>query len=187
MSNNIFLTGDIGAGKSTIIERIVKNSGLDIGGFLVEMKGKKNNWNSFFLLPASYFKDKNLDKFKNSLKSSEDDIIAKKGDNFIMINKEVFDNYGLELLSNYREKDIIIMDELGRFELKAKKFQNKVFEILKSEKLVLGVIKKEGNNFLNKAREILNDEIFLVTRENREEIYKMVKDRFTELRGINYD
>ncbi|MFW6025428.1 MAG: nucleoside-triphosphatase [Candidatus Woesearchaeota archaeon] len=183
MGNNLFLTGDIGAGKSTIIKNLVKDINGDIGGFVVVMSGEKYNWNSFFILPASYCEDKNLNRFN----SSEDSIIAKKGDNFIMINKEVFDDYGLDLLSNYREKDIIIMDELGRFELKAKKFQNKVFEILKSNILVLGVIKKEKNIFLNKVREILNNKELLVTKENREEIYKMVKDRFYELRGINYD
>ncbi|MGM0410430.1 MAG: nucleoside-triphosphatase [Bacillota bacterium] len=183
MGNNLFLTGDIGAGKSTIIKNLVKDINRDIGGFVVGMSGEKYNWNSFFLLPASYYKDKNLDRFK----SRENNVFVKKGENFVMINKEVFNVYGLQLLSNYKEKDLIIMDELGRFELFAPKFQNKVIEIIKSDILVLGVIKKEKNIFLNKVREILNNKELLVTKENREEIYKMVKDRFYELRGNNYD
>jgi nucleoside-triphosphatase len=183
MGNNLFLTGNIGVGKSTIIKNIVKKTELDLGGFVVEMNEVNNKWYSFFLLAASYYKDKKIDNFKRC----ENNIIAKKGNNFIMISKEVFENYGLSLLSNYKEKDLIIMDELGRFELRATRFQNKVFEIIKSDKLVLGVIKNEKNTFLNKIREVLNDEIFLVTRDNREEIYKIVKDRFSELRGNNYD
>ena len=70
------------------------------------------------------------------------------------------------------DSDIIIMDELGRFEIKAHDFQNKVIELLKSDKLVLGVIKLEKNKFLDKVRGLLEKEPIVVTEDNREYIYK---------------
>lgn len=67
------------------------------------------------------------------------------------VRAEVFDNLGVELLRQPAE--LIVMDELGRFELEAQKFQNEVFSLLASEKIVIGVIKAEENPFLDKIRQ----------------------------------
>jgi len=67
------------------------------------------------------------------------------------VQTEVFDDLGVELLR--QKAEIVVLDELGRFELEAKKFQKEVFSLLDSEKIVIGVIKAESNPFLDKIRQ----------------------------------
>lgn len=82
---------------------------------------------------------------------------------------EVFDNYGVKLL-NSRNK-IILMDELGRFEKKSEEFKAKVFSLLDSDKLIIGVIKAESNPFLDKIRRRNDIKIFDIDRVERKKVY----------------
>ena len=88
------------------------------------------------------------------------------------VREEVFNNYGVSLLE--KEADLIIMDELGRFELNAEQFQKKVFNLLDSEQTIFGIIKAESNSFLDKIRERNDIKIFWVTEENRDKVYQKV-------------
>jgi len=171
MSNNIFLTGKMNTGKTTIIKKVVAKLNLSPGGFMVDREQEGGHWYSFYLLPSHIFlnKNENIKYFKK-----RGTFAWKDNDGEININPKVFDNYGSELLNKNPNKDLIIMDELGRFELRAYKFQNKVIELLKSDKLVLGVIKPEKNVFLDKVRKILDQKPLIVTKDNREDIYNYV-------------
>jgi nucleoside-triphosphatase len=61
------------------------------------------------------------------------------------------------------------MDELGRFELEADKFQKEVFSLLASEKNVIGVIKAEENPFLDKIRQRNDIEIYQLNEDDQEQ------------------
>lgn len=87
---------------------------------------------------------------------------------------EVFDNYGVELLNS--SKDIILIDELGRFELDADKFKEKIFALLESDKLLIGVIKAESNTFLDKIRAREDIKILKITTVNRNKVYNNLLD-----------
>lgn len=183
MSNNLFLTGKMNTGKTTIIKKAVDKLNLATGGFMVGREQEGRHWSSFYLLPASIFLDNNIEKIK---KIKERGTFAWKDKNGeININPEVFDNYGVELLNNDLSENIIIMDELGRFEIKAYNFQNKVIELLKSDIPVLGVIKPERNIFLDKVREIIEQEPLIVTKDNREDIYFFVLEELKNWRIKN--
>ncbi|MGP3778527.1 nucleoside-triphosphatase [Halanaerobium saccharolyticum] len=83
------------------------------------------------------------------------------------LKAEVFDNLGVELLRESAE--LIVMDELGRFELEADKFQKEVFSLLASEKIVIGVIKAEENPFLDKIRQRNDIEIYQLNEGDQEQ------------------
>ncbi|MGM0603210.1 MAG: nucleoside-triphosphatase [Bacillota bacterium] len=164
--NNIFLTGKKGAGKSTIIKKALLKLKITPGGFTVgREKTAAGSCTAFFLLSGQKFVEIDA-KNKN-----EDNTFAfrKDTDSNFIIRPEIFETYGLELLENCKEP--VLMDELGRFELKAKKFRNKVIEILKSEKISIGIIKDEENEFLNEIRKLDNIKIFRVKEENRDKIF----------------
>lgn len=172
MSNNIFLTGKKNTGKTTIIKKVVAELNLATGGFMVGRDQSGSHWSSFYLLPASIYLDNNREKIK---KLKEKGTFAwKDSKKRIKIESNVFDNYGTKLLNKDSKEDIIIMDELGRFELKAYNFQNKVIDLIKSNIPVLGVIKPEKNFFLDKVRRKLDQKPVLVTKENRKDIYNFV-------------
>lgn len=82
-----------------------------------------------------------------------------------LVKAEVFDNLGIELLR--QKAEVVVLDELGRFELEAEKFQKEVFTLLDSEKIVIGVIKAESNPFLDKIRE-LDDLIIYELKESNQ-------------------
>jgi nucleoside-triphosphatase len=94
------------------------------------------------------------------------------------VKAEVFDNLGVELLGEPGE--IVVLDELGRFELEALEFQKEVFSLLASEKIVIGVIKAESNLFLDRIRERDDLNIYQLEESNqakRAEIFnKFLKD-----------
>ncbi|BEP28883.1 hypothetical protein HLPR_12140 [Helicovermis profundi] len=83
-----------------------------------------------------------------------------------------YDEYGVKILkkSFFSSANIIIMDELGFFERKSKKFTKEVFKILKSDKRVLGVIKKRRNEFLDGVVNLENVKVIEVTLSNRDKI-----------------
>ena len=182
MDKNIFLTGKKNSRKTTIIKKVVAKLDLSVAGFMVGRDQQAKNWSSFYLLPADIFLENNK-KIKNI---KEKGTFAWRDEEAkINIDPEVFDNYGVKLLNKDSKKDIVIMDELGRFELKAYNFQKKVIELIKSDKLVLGVIKPEKNLFLNKVRKILKQKPLVVEKDNREEIYNFVLQELKKWRTKN--
>lgn len=76
----------------------------------------------------------------------------------------------------------ILMDELGFFEKDSYFFQEKVNQVFDSDKVVIGVIKKRDNPFLNKIRERSDVEIIEITLENREEMYKLFAEKMEEVK-----
>ncbi len=147
---------------------MINQLSLHVCGFSVDREGKKNNWNAFYLVEASSFNNGDRSKkskynrfaFRNDYSTNWE------------INIQVFNEIGVKLLTNIDNADIVIMDELGRFELTAYQFQQKVYEVLNSDKPVLGVIKDESNPFLDKIRNRKDVQIFRVLPDNREEVYK---------------
>jgi len=154
--NKIFLTGKTGLGKTAIIEEVLKRTSLSYGGFQTK----------------AYLKEGKLVGFKIvDLVTKKEEIIALLSETGIIINPEGFERLGVEAIKRgMEEKKLIIMDELGFMELAAPNFQNKVWEALRNDKPVLGVMKMHKNDFLDKIRDGNHVQIICVTENNRERI-----------------
>ncbi|ADQ15516.1 nucleoside-triphosphatase [Halanaerobium hydrogeniformans] len=181
--NNYFLTGEKNSGKSSIIKRLLEEIDYYPAGYAVarEVDPLSQKPLVFRLVPALFLKTmgtKNLiSDFgkKNTLTMSHfDNIIASREsiDEEFEVFPEVFNNYGVELLR--LDVAIVIMDELGRFESGAEKFKEKVFSLLDSQKIVLGVLIAESNSFLDQIKERKDTKIFEVQEDNREEIKREI-------------
>lgn len=186
MPNNIIITGGKYVGKSTLIKKCLDKFNLIPGGFVVGRTGQKDAWLSFYLIDPHeyYYRD---DSKESKIFKKWKETFAKRNSpkEKFRIDPDVFDNKGVELLeTGLKYKDIVIMDELGRFELKALKFQKKVFEVLDSDKKVLAVLKDEHNEFLDKIRAREDITILRLSDKNKEEIskrtYKSLKKLLTE-------
>ena len=169
MANNLFLTGYKGVGKTTIIKKAVNEFDLAPAGFMtVRDEDSKGNWTRFYLVPANAcITNDNVNPPSNNVFASR----ASKSDD-IKINTNLFDQVGVKLLKG--DSDLVIMDELGRFESEAHQFQEKVEEVLESSVPVLGVMKDESIPFLNNLRKEYVPKVLRVTKDNRENIYKFV-------------
>ncbi|MCF8000838.1 MAG: nucleoside-triphosphatase [Halanaerobiales bacterium] len=172
MPNNIVITGEKYVGKSTIVRKLIEKLNLKAGGFVVGRNGSFNQWLSFYLSdPLAYYEHQT----KENVNFKENCQIFAKRDNVEAewdIRPDVFDTLGVKLLENgLQNRDIVIMDELGRFELKANKFQQKVFEILDSPNPVIAVLKDEHNKFLDKVRSREDVDIYRIKKNNNDIIF----------------
>lgn len=151
MPANVFLTGPIRFGKSTLLSQIITESGLPVGGYFVQRLMQAGRTMAFRLADAAcepYIPDievRELDKHA--------DIIGYIGEKMAW-HPEVLEEKGTVLIRQALSAGghLVLMDELGRIELKAPGFQQAVFEALDSQQLVLGILKQESNAFLDAIR-----------------------------------
>lgn len=177
MGLNLFLTGRPGVGKTTIIQRICRQFTLSPAGFMVKRKGLPGAWTAFYLMGA---KEALYNRKRPPVPASCFAHRERKNGRW-RIETSVFEEIGVSLLNEApKSREIIIMDELGRFEKKAYLFQKTVMERLKSREMVLGVVKEEKNPFLDTIREREDVDLFTVDRDNREEILLQLVDIFSE-------
>jgi len=119
---NIFLTGDIQVGKSTILNSFLLNFKGSIGGFKTE---------PIFLDKGKTFILKSLNHFNGKIEGNH--YICKFSDaaGRLLPQVETFEGLGVSILKECLEKnpDVIIMDELGIFESHALNFQKKYMNV----------------------------------------------------------
>ena len=166
---NIFLTGKIHVGKSTIINKLLADYSGSVGGFRTLPFFQQGRLNGFYFVPLlKELVPKELPFIGRCL---EDD--SWEG------YHAVFDHFGTRVLNACLQHPagLCIMDELGFFESNAEQFQKKVFEVLNSQIPVLGVIKQADNAFLNAIRIRGDVEIITVTEGNRDKLYRALVER----------
>lgn len=164
---NIFINGNRGIGKSTLIRKLLADyDSMPVYGFVTKKEAPDENGDcSVYIHSASavqrFYSEKNLIGTCNNCHGKAIPL--------------TFDNYGLQLLSDIPNNSLVIMDEIGFFESKAFAFQKKVMDILKSDCLVLAAIKDKPNEFLDKLKNLENTDIFDIEIENRNELYFQIK------------
>jgi len=182
MPNNVVITGEKYVGKSTIVRELIEQLNLTAGGFVVGRNGSFDQWLSFYLSDPLAYYEKQKDESFNFEKNCQ--IFAKRGnvEEKWDIRPDVFDTLGVELLENgLQHRDIVLMDELGRFELKANKFQKKVFEILDIPTPVIAVLKDEHNKFLDKVRSREDVDIYRIKKNNNDIIFDKIYEKLENI------
>ena len=176
---NIFLTGEIAIGKSTIINKFIQS--LDK---TVNLKGFKtleiyNNDKVY----GYYIDNKSLRedlKGKCLEKIDTNCIIGVKNykKKICIPFMDTFNNEGVEILKDSLSADLIIMDELGFLEKNSEDFKKYIYKILDSNTPTLGVIKKKKNSFLESIINRKDVLILEVTRDNRDYIIEEIHINF---------
>lgn len=164
--NNIFLTGDKQVGKSTIINRILADYNGKVCGFRSELETAP--YRRFY-----------LQSLNPHIMSAEKVYISEKTEQgYSKGNVEAFDGFGVEILNDclISQPYLIVLDELGLFESDAIHFQEFVHSCLDARTPVLGVLKAKSSPFLDSIRYRNDITIYNVTLENREELYKRIRE-----------
>lgn len=156
--NNLFLTGEIRVGKSTILKNILKKTNLSIGGYITERSIKENI--KTFTIKSLYDGIEKHTISKKNIKDGSKEIFI---DSFKMGITSILDN-------SLKDKDLIVLDELGFMENDIQIFTSKVYELLDSEKPVFGVLKDYDCEFLNTIRNREDVIVKEITKENRDTI-----------------
>jgi nucleoside-triphosphatase len=157
---HIFLTGNIQVGKTTIIRSFLSQTRLSADGFMTYWGTGDENGRSLYLSPY----DQDLHPAERYFIACDLDHRLSRTANMA----DVFDKHGTEILLDSGKRDVIVMDELGFMESKAKSFQNAVMRHISGRVPILGVIKNIQTEFLNTIRTHPNVEICEITVENRD-------------------
>lgn len=160
LARHLFLTGEKGVGKSTLLRRLIARLELDCAGFetrALVLQGQRRG----FLLHGRVPMDP----------ASNDCIVSvRTGPRKSVPVLDVFNENGVEILRRSLESPapFLLMDELGKLERPAEDFCRQVLRCLDSGKRALGVLQQCDSPLV---REIAGrDDVTLlqVTPENRD-------------------
>ncbi|MDI6707393.1 MAG: nucleoside-triphosphatase [Bacillota bacterium] len=171
---NIFLTGPINVGKSTIINSVaakLRSHNVPVSGFRTLPYIRNGKVAGYYIEPVNCI---------SNIPDISKRLIVLVTENEWKPMVDTFEGFALEILYICLETSsgVIIMDELGFFEASASKFQRGVMQLLDSGRQVLGVIKPISIPFLDRIREKENVRVFVVSKSNRsyldEEVLKLM-------------
>ncbi len=174
MAENILLTGPPGAGKTTLIMRVIeKIKNMGVGGFYTEEIREKGVRTGFKILT--------LDGNEGILSHVDHDSRVRVGR--YRVNIDDLENIAVKSILDSLGKDTIIIDEVGRMELVSEKFRDAVMKALDTGR-VLGTIRLGRDEFTEKIRMRVDTEIIVVTFQNRDSLVSelvekiLKRDRF---------
>ena len=171
----LFLTGEIGVGKSTLLRRLLAIlPELRLGGFYsVKVADVPGALGSVYLAPPE----------TEPMPTAEYRIMVRRGPGERPERwPAVFETAGLALLKEAESSDLILMDELGKVEAEAPRFCARVLELLDGETPVLGVLRLEGETPLQRAvRAHPHVTLVRVTEANRDELAESLLPRLQSM------
>jgi len=166
---NLFLIGPRHVGKSTILSAALKRVSVPVGGFRVDRVHEGRRLRAFRLV---------------DLMSSDSALIASARKGGWDVHVEGFETVGAEAIRRAMSSArLIVMDELGRFELRAPVFREVVMEALSSPVPVVGVLKADGNPFLDAIRAREDTVIVVVMPSNRSEAALRLENWLADVLG----
>ena len=145
---HLFLTGQKGAGKSTLIRGLLAEETGRLGGFFtVRHEG------GVYLLPAA--KERTF---------TPESLLFRCGHGG---DPARFDDLGCAALADTAGCRLLVMDELGPHEEAALRFQAAVFRTLDGSTPILGVLQQAQSQFLDRIARHPRVTVLTVTDENR--------------------
>ena len=168
INKNILITGNRNAGKTFLVKRMIDRFGyIKIAGFFTK---KEENGTVTFRVWDNFY-----------LHNNEPEIVI--FDPISMaIKKNIFDEIGVWILKYaLNNADLIVCDELGRFEVGCKKFTETVFDVLDSDRIVIAVIKNENNPFLDRIRSRNDIVLYKIDEINRDEMQSKISNLLKSL------
>lgn len=168
---HILICGEIGAGKSTLIQRLLEKNERPVYGFITKrLEPDETGFHPVYIHPAgaeerAYAKE-NLVGTCDSKKHN--------------VSPEVFNTLGVCYLEA-EPGALIVMDELGFMEAKSEAFVRKVFGALDGDIPVIAVVKARFDvPFLNEVRAHEKAALYMLTKENRDALYEELLPKVLE-------
>ena len=160
----IFLTGEPGCGKSTVLMKVIdilKSEGLKVGGFITPEVRKNGKRIGFKVIDI----DSNEEGILASIDQKTGPSVGK-----YRVNLEDFERVALKALDfAMRECNVICIDEIGKMELFSEKFRDKLEKILSTDKSLVCVLHR---NLIEQYKRY--GKILYVTPKNRETLHEDV-------------
>lgn len=157
---HILISGEIGVGKTTLINKLLQSANMPVYGFRTE----KNTESGHVYIHGA-----------NGKKSyTEDNIVGLCTASGMRANPKVFESLGTRLLADIPAGSIVAMDELGFLESGAPGFCRAVLDVMNGPYLVLAAVKPLETDFLRSVREHNKAQLFRITMDNRDALYEWI-------------
>lgn len=168
MKKNIFLTGAPCSGKTTIVKKIIQKLPYPANGFYTQ-EDKENGKRVGFLMVS-------LEGKKGYL--AHQDIES----NFYIrrygVSIENIESIAVPSIKP-ANKNIIILDEIGKMECFSEKFKKAVQQVLDSKNIVIGTIALGGDNFIFEVKGRPDMEIIKVEEDNRNFLPSLILEKIS--------
>lgn len=169
MKRIALLTGPPRVGKTTLIIKLLPYLPRSCGGFYTqEIRRMKNRVG--FKITSLVGKEEILAHvdFKSKYR------IGSYG-----VNIPCFEDFVLPLIEDtLKNKDWLVIDEIGPMELCSQKFKGALFEVFKSQLNILATITTKTTPFLANLKSSADVEIIEISQENRDHLFTTLKETF---------
>ncbi|MDP3386106.1 MAG: nucleoside-triphosphatase [Eubacteriales bacterium] len=163
---NLFISGDIGVGKSHLLRNVLEELNVSLGGFVT---GKDYDYKGHTV----YIKSLNdFVSFKNvAYVVGGTDIYSAQ------VYSENFDSFGARTIEfSIANRDVTVMDEIGVMERDSPIFLQSIINALDSDKPVVGVIKNRKDDYLESIKSRHDTKVLFLTGSNGVETYEEIMD-----------
>lgn len=161
MPDVYLLTGKPGVGKTTAIRQAIARTNARAGGFYTEEVTSGGS--------REGFKIKTLDGQESILAHvgiTGPSRVSKYG-----VDTASLDKIGVSAIRRaIKEKDLIVIDEIGKMELLSPHFQEAVLQAINSGNKVLGTIMLKPHPFADKIRHLPGVRVIEINRYNYEQV-----------------
>jgi nucleoside-triphosphatase len=167
---NIFVTGSIKIGKTSIMNKVLEQLGeVKIGGF-----------RTLAIFENDIRKGFALESFKGQKQIfAHTDLESSLKFDIYRYDVSVFEKFGTQLLEKALENsELIVMDEIGMMEKNTIHFKEQIKICLDEPQLVLGAFQKRAEWFFDILNERADTKIFFINEINRETIHKEIISNF---------
>ena len=172
---HILICGERGVGKSTLIERLLAACPRPRYGFITKMRpAGPDGFHPIYIHPAGQPVTERVYMEENCIGVCDSRTHRPRLD--------AFNTLGVRYIQTARADGILVMDELGFFESRARAFTAAVLTALAGDIPVIAAVKSRKDvPFLNAVRAAPQAEVFHITPENRDELYRLLLPRMEAL------
>jgi nucleoside-triphosphatase len=156
----LLLTGRPGIGKTTVVRKVAENLSQRPSGFYTEEVREKYARRGFRAVTFDGDESIIADVDRHGPPR-----VGKYG-----VDVSVIDRLADTVLRSTRTAAVFIIDEIGKMECSSTRFVEATQRLLDSGQLVVATIGQKGGGFITEVKQRADAELWVVTRENRDEM-----------------
>ena len=166
---NILLSGPPRCGKSTVIEKLVKQIHKPVTGFFTREIREKGRRVGFSIIT--------LDKKEGVLAHEESKSKTRVGK--YGVNVDELDRIAVPAMIPSKPDEIVVIDEIGKMECFSPLFRETLIKTLDSANPVIGSIAQKGSPFIKKIKERKDLLLVSVSEKNRDSLPAFLLERIS--------